>query len=172
MTVKSLQHGLYGSLAGGVIFGVMMGMMGMLPTIGAMAGSESPVVGFLVHLIISAMIGVGFVAAATMLGREQTAGVGAGLAYGVVWWILGPLTLMPLFMGMGFGVNWSVSGVGSHAEPRRSPGFRGRPGRDLSFAADKGRVGGGPQPSGEPRIGATPTLRRDRDQYRPGLDPA
>lgn len=109
MTVKSLQHGLYGSLAGGVIFGVMMGMMGMLLTIGAMAGSESPVVGFLAHLIISAMIGVGFVAAATMLGREQTAGVGAGLAYGVVWWILGPLTLMPLFMGMGFGVNWSVS---------------------------------------------------------------
>ena len=31
MTVKSLQHGLYGSLIGGVIFGVVMGMMGMLP---------------------------------------------------------------------------------------------------------------------------------------------
>ena len=109
MTVKSLQHGLYGSLIGGVVFGVMMGMMGMLPMIGAMAGSESAAVGFGVHLIISAIIGVGFVLTVTVLGRERTAGVGEGLAYGLVWWILGPLTLMPLFMGMGFGVNWSLS---------------------------------------------------------------
>ncbi len=26
---------------------------------------------------------------------------------GLVWWFLGPLTLMPLFMGMGLGVNWN-----------------------------------------------------------------
>ena len=25
----------------------------------------------------------------------------------MIWWLLGPLTLMPLFMGMGFGVNWN-----------------------------------------------------------------
>ncbi len=36
-------------------------------------------------------------------------GVGAGLLYGGAWWILGPLTLMPLFMGMGFGVNWNAA---------------------------------------------------------------
>ena len=35
--------------------------------------------------------------------------MGFGLAYGGVWWILGPLTLMPLLMGMGFGVNWNVA---------------------------------------------------------------
>ena len=96
MTVKSLQHGLYGSLIGGVIFGAMMGMMGMLPMIGAMAGSESAVLGFAVHLVISAMIGVGFVGVVTALGREHSAGTAAGLAYGFAWWILGPLTLMPL----------------------------------------------------------------------------
>ena len=111
MTVKSLQHGLYGSLIGGVIFGAMMGMMGMLPMIGAMAGSQSAALGFAVHLVISAIIGAGFVVAVTALGREQTAGVGVGLAYGFAWWILGPLTLMPLFMGMGFGVNWTISAV-------------------------------------------------------------
>jgi len=25
-----------------------------------------------------------------------------------MWWVLGPLTLMPLFMGMGLGVNWNL----------------------------------------------------------------
>ncbi len=92
MTVKSLQHGLYGSLIGGVIFGAMMGLMGMLPMIGAMAGAPSAAVGFAVHLVISAVIGVGFVLAVTALGRAHTAGVGAGLAYGFAWWVLGPLT--------------------------------------------------------------------------------
>ena len=109
MTSKSLQHGLYGSLIGGAIFGAMMGMMGMLPMIGAMVGAASAAVGFAVHLVISAVIGVGFVLAVTALGREHTAGIGAGLTYGVVWWVLGPLTLMPLGMGMGFGVNWTLS---------------------------------------------------------------
>lgn len=115
MTVKSLQHGLYGSLIGGVIFGAMMGMMGMLPMIGAMAGSESAVLGFAVHLVISATIGVGFVGLVTALGREHSAGTAAGLAYGFAWWILGPLTLMPLLMGMGFGVNWTISAAAAAA---------------------------------------------------------
>ena len=115
MTIKSLQHGLYGSLIGGVIFGAMMGMMGMLPMIGAMVGAPSAAVGFAVHLVISAVIGVGFVLTATAFGRSHTAGVGAGLAYGFAWWVLGPLTLMPLGMGMGFGVNWTVSAAAAAA---------------------------------------------------------
>ena len=38
--------------------------------------------------------------------------MGSGLAYGFAWWILGPLTLMPFFMGMGLGVNWNVAAMG------------------------------------------------------------
>ncbi len=34
---------------------------------------------------------------------------GYGLLYGGAWWFLGPLTLMPLIMGMGLGVNWNAS---------------------------------------------------------------
>ena len=55
----------------------------------------------------SVIIGVGF---ALVLGR-LVGGIGSGLttglAYGATWWVLGPLTLMPLFMGMGMGVNWN-----------------------------------------------------------------
>ena len=36
-------------------------------------------------------------------------GLRYGLLYGGAWWILGPLTLMPLFLGMGLGVNWNLT---------------------------------------------------------------
>jgi uncharacterized membrane protein YagU involved in acid resistance len=89
----------------------MMGMMGMLPMIAKMAGSSSPAIGFAVHLVISAIIGVIF---AVLVGdrlRTRAATTAAGLVYGVAWWFLGPLTLMPLFMGMGVGVNWTGAAV-------------------------------------------------------------
>jgi hypothetical protein len=100
-------HGIYAGLAGGLVFGVLMGMMGMLPMIAKMAGSSSGAAGFGIHLIISAIIGVIF--AVAIGGRLNTVGalVAAGLIYGLVWWFLGPLTLMPLLMGMGVGVNWT-----------------------------------------------------------------
>ena len=109
MSTRELKWGAYGGLAGGLIFGVMMGMMGMLPMIGSMVGQPTAAAGFAVHMANSVIIGVGF---AIVLGRFVSgtpSGVGIGLAYGGVWWILGPLTLMPLLMGMGFGVNWNVT---------------------------------------------------------------
>ncbi len=57
MSMKSIKHGVYGGLAGGVVFGALMAMMGMLPMIGNMVGVPWPWVGFFVHLMISATIG-------------------------------------------------------------------------------------------------------------------
>ncbi len=109
MSTRELKWGAYGGIAGGLIFGVMMGMMGMLPMIGSMVGQPTAGAGFVVHMVNSIIIGVGF---AIVLGRfvsGTSSGVGIGLAYGGAWWILGPLTLMPLFMGMGLGVNWNAA---------------------------------------------------------------
>jgi hypothetical protein len=109
MSTRELKWGAYGGIAGGLIFGAMMGMMGMLPMIGSMIGQPTAAAGFAVHMANSVIIGVGF---AIVLGRfvlGTPSGVGVGLAYGGGWWILGPLTLMPLFMGMGFGVNWNAT---------------------------------------------------------------
>ena len=109
MSTRELKLGAYGGLAGGLIFGMLMGMMGMLPMIGSMIGQPTAAVGFAVHMANSVIIGVGF---AIVLGRFVSgtrSGVGFGLAYGGVWWILGPLTLMPLLMGMGLGVNWNAA---------------------------------------------------------------
>jgi len=37
-------------------------------------------------------------------------GIASGVSYGILWWLLGPLTLMPLAM-MGVGVNWNVAAM-------------------------------------------------------------
>ena len=109
MNITSIKYGIYGGLAGGVVFGVMMGLMGMLPMIGSMVGIPSAWVGFGVHLAISATIGVTFGVALEATGLR--AGVWTGSVYGLAWWVLGPLTLMPLFMGMGLGVNWHMGAM-------------------------------------------------------------
>ena len=109
MNVKQIKYGIYGGLAGGLVFGAMMGMMGMLPMVGKLVGQPSAGIGFIVHMVNSAIIGVGF---AFVLGRLVTSvgsGLGYGLLYGGAWWLLGPLTLMPLFLGMGLGVNWNLT---------------------------------------------------------------
>ncbi len=108
MNNRNLKNGILGGLAGGAVFGMMMAMMGMLPMIGAMAGYPSALYGMVVHMAISAVIGGQF---ALLFGNRPNSsgrGVGYGLAYGGAWWVLGPLTLMPAFMGMGLGVNWNL----------------------------------------------------------------
>jgi hypothetical protein len=107
MSLGNVKHGVVGGLAGGLVFGAMMGLMGMLPMIGQMAGAPSAALGFVVHLLISAFIGGSF---SLLFGRRVVGGIAGlsyGLLYGGLWWILGPLTLMPLIMGMG--VTWNTA---------------------------------------------------------------
>jgi uncharacterized membrane protein YagU involved in acid resistance len=108
MNTRGLKWGVFGGVAGGLIFGGIMGMMGMLPMIGQMVGQPSAFAGFAVHMINSVIIGVGFALVLGGLVSSLTTGLTSGLAYGAAWWLLGPLTLMPLMMGMGLGVNWNA----------------------------------------------------------------
>lgn len=97
---RSLVAGTAAGLLGGVVFGVMMTAMGMMGTIAGLVGSESIVVGWLVHLVISVVFGIAY---ALVLGAETRSygrGVGFGAVYGVVIWVVGPLLIMPLWMGM------------------------------------------------------------------------
>ena len=107
MSARDLKLGIIGGLVGGAVFGMMMAKMGVLPMIGNMVGQPTAAVGFLVHMVFSAAIGGSF---SLFLGRlAEGIGSGAitGMIYGGIWWLLGPLTLMPLFLGMGLGVNWN-----------------------------------------------------------------
>jgi len=101
ISTKRVTAGIIGGLAGGMVFGMMMAMMGMLPMVAGLAGSSSPIVGFMVHMLISAIIGAFF--GALFGGRSGTYGGGAlwGFVNGMIWWVLGPIVIMPLMMGMG-----------------------------------------------------------------------
>lgn len=105
MDGKKILNGVLGSLAGGVVFGVMMQMMGMIKMIAMMVGSESVAVAWIVHLAISALFGVGYSLLFHSFARQWL----GGLIYGLIWYVLGPLTLMPLFMGMG--LQWSAAAI-------------------------------------------------------------
>ncbi|MBI3312112.1 MAG: hypothetical protein HYZ88_01115 [Candidatus Omnitrophica bacterium] len=103
--IQKLIKGAVGGLVGGLAFGLLMGMMGMLPMVAKLVGSGSAVIGFGVHLVISAVIGATY----GLFVADRWAGLLGGAGYGLLWWFLGPLTLMPFFMGMGFGTHWTLA---------------------------------------------------------------
>jgi len=92
--------GVVGGIAGGIVFGMMMAMMGLLPLLASMVGSESPIVGFLVHMMMSIMIGLGLtVLFGNRLLTSYGRGAVVGIVYGAIWWVLGPLMVMPMMLG-------------------------------------------------------------------------
>lgn len=72
----------------------------MMPAVAGLVRSESTAVGWLIHLIISAIAGLTF---AWWFGT-RTHSLGQGLSYGsllgLIWWIIGPLVIMPLWLGI------------------------------------------------------------------------
>lgn len=99
---KGIIRGVVAGLGGGVVFGMMMAMMGMLPMIAGLVGSQSPVVGGVVHMAISAAIGA-FYGAVLSVGRfhlNTGFAILSGMVNGVIWWVLGALILMPIGLGM------------------------------------------------------------------------
>lgn len=97
---KGVSAGAVAGLGGGLVFGILMGMMGMLPMIARLIQQDSALAGFGVHMIISAFIGAVYGAVAIRLAPYWGTAVIAGMVNGIVWWVLGALTLMPLLLGM------------------------------------------------------------------------
>lgn len=97
---KQVTSGAIAGLAGGAVFGMMMGMMGMLPMVGMLIRQENAVIGFIVHMVISAFIGAVYGWVAGRFAVNATNAIIGGMINGVVWWVLGALVLMPLMLGM------------------------------------------------------------------------
>jgi hypothetical protein len=108
---NNLAAGVLAGLLAGVIFGIMMQMMHapapkggevpMMMMVAQVVKSDNLAVGWVYHLFNSAVIGAifGWLLGTRAAGRPGAA-AGWGVAYGVAWWILGGLILMPLFLGM------------------------------------------------------------------------
>jgi len=97
---QAAAYGAVGGLIGGMIFGMMMSMLDMIKMVAMMADSESIVDGWGLHLGISVFIGVTFGLLARKVLTSWGAGIAAAVGYGVFWWVLGALILMPARLGM------------------------------------------------------------------------
>jgi len=93
--------GALAGIAGGLVFGALM--VAMMPPMIGMIGSllGVPSLGWGVHLLFSAIIGAVFGAVVGDRAASWAPAIALGAAYGVVWWILGPLLIMPTWLGMG-----------------------------------------------------------------------
>lgn len=87
-------------LTGGIVFGMMMQMMGTMSMIAKMAGSNSDAVGWLLHLMISAVFGLTYLFLAPKFSNSGGRAALGGMIYGVIIWVAGPLIMMPIMMGM------------------------------------------------------------------------
>jgi uncharacterized membrane protein YagU involved in acid resistance len=105
----ALGYGTLSGIAGGLVFTVVMVAIDKLPLVARMVGTNSVVVGFVVHMVIAQVIGVSYAVLFRRRSFDFTSGIGWGLSYGFFWWILGNDTLLPLFTGGS--IDWSAAGL-------------------------------------------------------------
>ena len=86
-------------LVGGLLFSLVMFQIGFLPAVASLVGTTSAVAGFLVHLGIAVLVGTSYGVLFRRQSYDISSALGWGLSYGFFWSILGPLTLMPIFLG-------------------------------------------------------------------------
>ena len=86
-------------LVGGWAFGQWMAKVDHFPLIAGLIHLHSREAGITLHFVFAFIIGASF----GLLFQRDVRGYGSclgwGLAYGLFWWFLGPLTIMPLWQG-------------------------------------------------------------------------
>jgi uncharacterized membrane protein YagU involved in acid resistance len=109
--INSLKWGALAGLVGGLSFTPVIVATGGLAALARTVGGSSTLVGFFIHLIISVILGMGY---GILFQREAPnfgSGVAWGLLYGVIWWFVGPMTLVPILSGGTF--NWTTAAAGA-----------------------------------------------------------
>jgi uncharacterized membrane protein YagU involved in acid resistance len=97
--LRALGTGALAGLVGGVVFGVVWGAVDVLPSVARLVGARGAVAGFVVHLVIAQIIGVSYALLFRRRSYDLASGIGWGVSYGFVWWVLGALTLLPVLLG-------------------------------------------------------------------------
>ncbi len=86
-------------IAGGWAFGRWMEQVNFYQVIASLVGSSSNMVGNSLHYMFAATIGAGFALLFQRDVRSYGSSMAWGMAYGILWWFLGPLTILPLWLG-------------------------------------------------------------------------
>ncbi len=119
MKNKPLVAGAVAGLLAGVVMGIMMIVMmggteeGVINMIASLYGGSSATLGFIAHLIHSALIGALFGLLFKSFAKSKVSASIAGLVYGFIWWILGPLFIMPLWLAGAIRLAGEAGGIGA-----------------------------------------------------------
>jgi len=96
--MQSLGWGAVAGLAGGTVSSPIMLETGVLSKVMGLGTSLTSLDGLIVHLLVSSLIGMTF----GLLFRNESSNLGVGVAwgwlFGLIWWYLGPMTLLPLML--------------------------------------------------------------------------
>ena len=96
--LRSLEWGALAGMVGGLISSPVMLATGILPKIAGLGTGFSILGGLLIHLFVSALIGMSY----GLLFRNEASSLGLGVAwgwlFGLIWWYLGPITFLPLML--------------------------------------------------------------------------
>ena len=107
--MQSLGWGAVAGLTGGIIASPVLLATHALPQIIGLDTSLSGLKGLMLHLLVSAAIGMTY----GLLFRNEGSSLGLGVAwgwlFGLIWWFVGPMTVLPLLLT---GVcDWSADAV-------------------------------------------------------------
>ena len=96
--LQSLGWGALAGFIGGIVSSPIMLQTGVLSKVAGLDTSLTNLHGLILHLLVSALIGMSF----GLLFRNESPNLGSGVAwgwlFGLMWWYLGPLTLLPLML--------------------------------------------------------------------------
>lgn len=107
----SLGWGAVASLVSGLLFSLVMLAVGFLPAVAGLVGRSSILVGFLIHMIFSVVIGMSYGVLFLREAPNFGSGILWGLLYGLIWWFIGPMTLLPILSGTAF--TWTTEAANS-----------------------------------------------------------
>ena len=106
---RSLQWGAMAGLAGGLVSSPFMFAAHVLSSVAGVNTQLSTSSGLVVHLLVSTIIGMSY----GVLFRDEASNIamaGAwGWVFGLIWWYVGPLTLLPLILRGE--IDWRISAV-------------------------------------------------------------
>jgi uncharacterized membrane protein YagU involved in acid resistance len=104
---RALSVGGLAGLIGGWAFGKWMAQVNFYLVIAGLVHSTSTSVGMVIHFLFALIIGASFGVLFQQDIRGYGSSLGWGFGYGLLWWFLGPLTLLPLFQGEP--IDWSYA---------------------------------------------------------------
>lgn len=104
---RALVAGGLAGIVGGWAFGQWMEKTHFYPLIAGLVGSSSPELGKILHFIFAVIIGGTFGLLFQRDVRGYGSSAGWGMAYGIFWWFLGPLTLKSLLQAQR--PDWSLT---------------------------------------------------------------